>query len=233
MPRPTVPQTAPPRRGGFTLIEVMVATAVMLIMVVMIGALFRQASSSWDSGYATAEGGMAVRSVIGSLTRDLSTAIDGRIYGLKDPVEVGNTSVELVCYKPAKTENGAYRREIHRIKYVGGASVSRHDSVLNGKKGWTAVGSSTIYAGGTGANGAKCTFSAPGPIDEYDYRIYERKGKSPSFQDALAWEIPSVKVRMELTRTGSFSGLTVVSYGADGLSNSDENSDDPDDIIVK
>ena len=52
MSRPPASPSAS-RRGAFTLIEVMVATAVMLIMVVMIGALFRQASSSWDSGYAT------------------------------------------------------------------------------------------------------------------------------------------------------------------------------------
>lgn len=230
MSRPPVPQSAP-RRGGFTLIEVMVATAVMLIMVVMIGALFRQASSSWDSGYATAEGGMAVRSVIGALTRDLSTAIDGRIYGLKNPVQVDGTSVELICYKPAKASGGTYRREIHRIKYNGGASVSRTDSVLTGKSSWTRVGSSTIYAGGTGANGAKCTFHAAEPIDEYALRGYERK--APAFKDSLAWEIPSVKVRIELTRTGSFSGLTVVSHGPDGLPNDDEESDEPDDIIVK
>ena len=230
MPRSPVPQSAP-RSGGFTLIEVMVATAVMLIMVVMIGALFRQASSSWDSGYATAEGGMAVRSVVGALTRDLATAIDGRIYGLKDPVVVDNTSVELICYKPAKTEGGSYRREIHRIKYNGGSSVSRTDSVLTGKSSWTRVGSSTIYAGGSGANGAKCTFSAADPIDEYSLRDYERQ--APSFRDELAWGIPSVKVRVELTRTGSFSGLTVISCGPDGLRNDDENSDEPDDIIVK
>ena len=230
MSRPPVPQSAP-RRGGFTLIEVMVATAVMLIMVVMIGALFRQASSSWDSGYATAEGGMAVRSVIGALTRDLATAIDGRIYGLKKPVEVEGTSVELICYKPATGNGSNYQREIHRIKYNGGSSVSRTDSVLTGKSSWTRVGSSTIYAGGTGANGAKCTFHAAEPIDEYALRGYERK--APAFKDSLAWEIPSVKVRIELTRTGSFSGLTVISHGPDGLPNDDENSDEPDDIIVK
>ena len=230
MSRPPVPQSAP-RRGGFTLIEVMVATAVMLIMVVMIGALFRQASSSWDSGYATAEGGMAVRSVIGALTRDLATAIDGRIYGLDKPVKVDGSSVELICYKPAKASGGTYRREIHRIKYDGGPSVRRTDSVLIGNA-WKPVGKpSTIYAGGTGANGAKCTFRAADPIDEYKLRSYERK--APAFKDSLAWEIPSVKVRVELTRTGSFSGLTVISHGPDGLPNDDEESDEPDDIIVK
>ena len=92
-------------------------------------------------------------------------------------------------------------------------------------------GSSTIYAGGTGANGAKCTFHAAEPIDEYALRGYERK--APAFKDSLAWEIPSVKVRIELTRTGSFSGLTVISHGPDGLPNDDENSDEPDDIIVQ
>lgn len=230
MSRPPVSPSAS-RRGAFTLIEVMVATAVMLIMVVMIGALFRQASSSWDSGYATSEGGMAVRSIVGALTRDLSTAIDGRIYGLSDPVVVSDGSVELICYKPATTAGTTYRRELHRIKYVGGSSVSRQDSVLDGKA-WKALGSSTIYAGGTGANGAKCEFSAAPSIDA-TYRDRGYEDDAPSFHSDVAWEIPSVKVRLKLTRTGAFSGLTVVSYGPDGLPNGDADSEDADDIIVK
>jgi len=219
------------RRGAFTLIEVMVATAVMLIMVVMIGALFRQASSSWDSGYATSEGGMAVRSISGALTRDLATSIDGRIYGLSAPVVVSGNSVEMICYKPATSTSGSYRRELHRIKYVGGSSVSRQDSVLDGKS-WRSLGSSTIYAGGTGANGAKCEFSAADPIDA-KYRTRDYEDDAPDFNSDVAWEIPSVKVRLQLTRTGAFSGLTVVSHGPDGLPNGDADSDDADDIIVK
>ena len=56
------------RTEGFTLIEVMVATTILLLMTVMMGALFRQASSAWDAGNAQAEGGMIVRGVVGAIT---------------------------------------------------------------------------------------------------------------------------------------------------------------------
>ena len=46
--RPPERRTGRPegRKAGFTLIEVMVATVVMAIMIVMIGGLFQQASSA-------------------------------------------------------------------------------------------------------------------------------------------------------------------------------------------
>ena len=215
----------------------MVATAVMLIMVVMIGALFRQASSSWDSGYATSEGGMAVRAVVGAITRDLATAVDGRIYDSEwaGPVLVQDEKVEMYCYRPAKKRNGSYQRDIHHITYTGGESVTRTDEVLT-QSGWVAANpkhaSSTIYDGKSEGAGTKCncTFSTAAPIRE---SLRNRNYESPAFKKNFAWEIPSVKVRIEISRTGSFSGLSVVSYGPDGVSNSDSNSDDPDDIIVK
>ena len=222
------------RRDAFTLIEVMVATAVVLILVVMIGALFRQASSSWDSGYATAEGDMAVRAVVGALTRDLATAVDGRLYEeWETPIMVESEKVDMYCFRPEKMKNGTYHRAIHHITYQGGDKVRRTDEVLTAG-GWVPANkkaSSTIYGGGTAANGARCTFSAANPIDDaLRTRNYEKRSR---FKNEFAWEIPSVKVRVELTRTGQFSGLSVVSWGPDGRSNDSEDSDDPDDIIVK
>ena len=140
----------------------------------------------------------------------------------------------MICYKPATGKGSNYQREIHYIHYkCENDKVKREDSVLDDKdKGWKSLGSSTIYAGGTGANGAKCEFSAASPIDaKHRDRGYE--DDAPSFHSDVAWEIPSVKVRLKLTRTGAFSGLTVVSYGPDGLPNGDSDSEDADDIIVK
>ena len=97
-------------RTGFTLIEVLVATAVMAIMVVMIGGLFQQASSSWDAGYVRAEGGMAVRAVVGALTRDAATAVDGRRFGLSAPVEV--TGSQITMYRLAPGAVGGNRDNV-------------------------------------------------------------------------------------------------------------------------
>ena len=106
------------RLKGFTLIEVMVATAVMAIMVVMIGGLFQQASSSWDAGYIRAEGGMAVRAVVGALTRDAATAIDGRRFGLSAPVEASGSTITMYRLAPGAVGGNP---DIVRVVYTGGS----------------------------------------------------------------------------------------------------------------
>lgn len=221
-------------RTGFTLIEVMVATAVMAIMVVMIGGLFQQASSSWDAGYIRAEGGMAVRAVVGALTRDAATAVDGRRFesSWTGPIKVQSTKVEMYRLAPGAVGRN---RDIVKVVYEGGSTVKR------------TVGSeppSTIYSGGSGSNGANFTFSAGPEADgtqtsaaarPYERRYYDSTGsqKTSDFPAEVRWSVPYVKVRCALTRSGTFSGLTVRSLGRDGLAIGDPDEAAKDDIIVR
>ena len=218
-------------RTGFTLIEVMVATAVMAIMVVMIGGLFQQASSSWDAGYVRAEGGMAVRAVVGALTRDAATAVDGRRFGLSAPVEVSGSKITMYRLAPGAV---AGSRDIVKVVYEGGSTVKR---IVDGK-------SSTLYSGGSGSNGANFTFSAGPEADgtqtsaaarPYERRYYDSTGsqKTSDFPAEVRWSVPYVKVRCALTRSGTFSGLTVRSLGRDGLAIGDPDEAAQDDIIVR
>ena len=219
------------RRSGFTLIEVMVATAVMAIMVVMIGGLFQQASSSWDAGYIRAEGGMAVRAVVGALTRDAATAVDGRRFGLSAPVEVDGSTITMYRLAPGAIGGN---RDIVKVVYRGGSTVTR---TVGGA-------SSTLYSGGQGSNGARFTFSA-GPeasgtqsaaaARPYEKRYYDSTGaqKTSDFPGEVSWNVPYVKVRCELTRSGTFSGLTVRSIGRDGVANGTNGETSRDDIIVR
>ena len=215
-------------RTGFTLIEVLVATAVMAIMVVMIGGLFQQASSSWDAGYVRAEGGMAVRAVVGALTRDAATAVDGRRFGLSAPVEV--TGSQITMYRLAPGAVGG-NRDIVKVVYKGGSTVKR---TVDGKE-------STLYSGGSGSNGANFTFSAGPEADgtqnaaatrPYERRYYDSTGaqKTSDFPAEVLWNVPYVKVRCQLTRKGTFSGLTVRSLGRDGIGVEEKSQDD---IIVR
>ena len=235
--RPTRPTREPAKRRtsgppdlrkGFTLIEVLVATAVMAVMVVMIGGLFQQASSSWDAGYARAEGGMAVRAVVGALMRDAATAVDGRRFGLSAPLEVSGSAITMYCLAPGAVGGN---RDIVKIVYSGGSKVTR---TVGGK-------SSVIYAGGDAAHGATFSFSA-GPEPDgtqaaaatrpYEKRYYDSTGaqKTSDFPTEVLWNVPYVKVRCKLTRTGSFSGLSVRSLGRDGIGVEDKSQDD---ILVR
>ena len=222
--RPSEPRTGRPkgRTAGFTLIEVMVATAVMGIMIAMIGGLFQQASSAWDAGYIRAEGGMAVRAVVGALTRDVATAVDGRRFGLSKPIEVSDSNITM--YRLFPGADG--RRDIRKVTYTGGKTVTRS---IEGE------GSSTLYDEPKDkAYKAEFSFYA-GPetsqtFGSATYRPYERGSRFP---DEIAWTIPYVKVRCKLERSGSFSGLTVRSLGRDGVENGSADDKSQDDIIVR
>ena len=58
------------------MIEVLVASAILTVIVMMLGMIFQQSSLAWRSGSKRAEGFMQVRSLIGAIQRDASQAID-------------------------------------------------------------------------------------------------------------------------------------------------------------
>ena len=202
-------------RTGFSLIEVMVATTVLAIIVLLLGGVFQQASSSWDAGFVRAEGGMAVRAVVGSLARDLSTAVDGRRFGLTAPIE----TITLARLRDGVAP-GDGGHDVQIVQYsASGSTVTR--KILKGA-GAGEKTSSVIYSPpeNAGGNGAVFTFS-PGPAADYG-RSYE----DAEF-NTVKWTVPSVKVRCKLTREGVFSGLTVRSLGRDSAEGT------KDDIVVR
>ena len=221
--RPSDRKTARPRGrpAAVTLIEVMVATAVMVIMVLMVGSVFQQTSSSWDAGYARAEGGMAVRTVVGSLTRDLATAVDGRRFGLSDPVVCSGGSLKLVRFGT----DGSFEEVTYSLGY---------DTAARSAKNLRTKASSNTqlyYRDADSPYHAAFSFSARNLSDgEFPLRDFE---EDSDFPDSIAWTVPYVKVRCELRREGLVSGLYVRSLGRNGLPNDDAQSKSDDDIIVR
>jgi len=67
-------------RYGFSLIEVMVATVLLMVIVGMVGLVFRQNTLMWNSGMRRAEGMGLVRMALGTIERDLRNAVDGSKY---------------------------------------------------------------------------------------------------------------------------------------------------------
>ena len=231
-------------RAAFSLIEVMVATAILMVVVLMIGQLFTQASRSWDSGYARAEGGMVVRSVAGTLARDLETAVDMRDFvGGKDPIKISegsSGSIEFV--RLARSEDG-FEKEYRHVKYSfsGGSRCTREETALkrNSNGRWQDDGSTvrTLLSGKDGeeynGRGYESSFTVSairadlGRVDNDRPYNAEDVGEA-TWSDASSAPV-GVKLRFELKPTGSFSGLSVVSYGRDGTEN--RLSKTKDDII--
>lgn len=245
--------------AGFSLIEVMVATAILMVVVLMVGSIFTQASSAWDSGYSHAEGGAALRGVAGALTRDLQTAVDMRDFFPNEtaPIVTSGSSIEFVSLKindrqpgdSATSSEGEAPREFVRIKYtVTDGKVQREESKLkrttnSGAPKWekgdttTTVlwnGSSSSASGSSGGSSFEAGFSMT-PIeiesDQFDNRPYNAADAEEANWAAEGDStVVGVKLRMELKTSGAFSSLHVTSYGRDGLPNSE--SKNKDDILA-
>jgi Tfp pilus assembly protein PilV len=63
-------------QSGFSMIEVLVASTIMIMIVMMLGMLFQQTSQAWRTGKQRADTYQQVRALFGSIQRDASTAID-------------------------------------------------------------------------------------------------------------------------------------------------------------
>lgn len=73
------------RRRGFSLVEILVATTLLLIITVIISMVFQQAGGAWASGTGRANAESAIRGVLGSIERDLLNAVDARDYDWPNP----------------------------------------------------------------------------------------------------------------------------------------------------
>ncbi len=60
------------------MIEVLVASTILTVIVMMLGMLFQSTSLAWRTGVQRADSFMQVRGFFGAIQRDLSAAIDGR-----------------------------------------------------------------------------------------------------------------------------------------------------------
>ena len=61
--------------SGFTLIEVLVATFILLVMVLILSKIYHQASIAWSAGFRRADGNMTGRATVGFMARELMNAV--------------------------------------------------------------------------------------------------------------------------------------------------------------
>ena len=67
-------------RGGFSLVEILVATTVLLIIVMLVSMIFQQTNAAYQSGTVRVEAMMELRSVVGTIARDLTLAVNSDHY---------------------------------------------------------------------------------------------------------------------------------------------------------
>ncbi|MBQ9726388.1 MAG: prepilin-type N-terminal cleavage/methylation domain-containing protein [Kiritimatiellae bacterium] len=222
------------RNEGFTLIELVVATAVLLVLTLIIGALFRQALSAWDTGRIRGEGGMIVRGLVGTVSKDLTTAIDGRPYGFDLPKASGS-SLDFVCLRAAEPDESPARFEVHHITYSGATRTDR----VRTASGWTTVSTVDLADSDSSSFTIKSVeYAAIGmpSAASQKARGYETE-TGFSGADSAKWggnAGPSaVKIRVTFQEKGRFEGLAVRSKGPNGFGDEESGSKFSDDIVIQ
>ena len=203
------------KAAGFSLIEVLVATALLIMIVGMIGFVFRQSSMSWDSGIRRAEGITRVRAVIGAIERDVRSAIDAREFG-KEIAGYQNFTSEKLCFvallEPEVDDPDQRVPALITYKAPGGIRVERTAQRLKCSGGtWSLGTSETSTLLDSEQNAAiKIVFDSVDPPGA-------TRGGLPAY----------VTIQAKFITATSFSSLSVVSYGRDGKRGT------RDDIIVE
>jgi len=82
------------RRAGFSMVEVLVASSIMVVIVMLLGMLFQQTSLAWRTGVKRADGFVQIRSAIGAIQRDAAAAVDARYLPKELRAQLGDGSAK-------------------------------------------------------------------------------------------------------------------------------------------
>ena len=98
---------------GFTLIEVLVATFILVVMVMILSKIYHQANVAWSAGFRRADGNMTGRSAVGFMARELMNAVGEAEY-LNNYNIAGGSSISFISLTG---ENASSERVARRITY--------------------------------------------------------------------------------------------------------------------
>lgn len=105
----------PESRGGFSLIEILVATTILVILVLVMSSIFHQSSVAWDGGVRKTENNLMARALLGFMSRELSQAVmDPDIFSGDTLITEGDNKITFVTFADT---NSASRRLVRKITY--------------------------------------------------------------------------------------------------------------------
>ena len=113
------------RRSGFSLIEILIATTILLVIVVLASLVFQQMTGAYQTGERKMDSQVILRNVIGAITRDLALAVDSEDYpGLEDANSFGQSQITFLALTGTPGVKGDTEiRTLQKISYSYGGSV--------------------------------------------------------------------------------------------------------------
>ena len=92
------------RRGGFSLIEILVATIILMVIVLLMSMVFQQSSGAYQSGTTRVNAQKVLRIVLGVISRDMALAVDSRFYpGRVQQFDADNVAFVALTGRPDAT----------------------------------------------------------------------------------------------------------------------------------
>ena len=184
------------RDEGFTLIEVLVATTILVILVLVMSSVFHQSSVAWDGGMRKAEGNMTGRAILGFMSREMSEAVVDASHTNLFKMEIHPDSATFVTLRGTNDMATPRGRIAEEIEYtLVGQKVKR--TRTNEKDPYWHSGSSDMAWLGSRVKSLKFTTS---------------DGQTTYTNMPPAW----VHIQLSVERSADVSGLTAWSYGPDG-----------------
>lgn len=134
------------REAGFSMVEVLVASTILIVIVMLLSMIFQQTSLAWRAGVKRADGYLGIRAVLSAIQRDASAMID--ISNI--PVNLRNGSQEFgsssLKFYTLNTrvfaDDNSAMRALRYITY--NASGHREEYALEANSGWQLIESSDV-----------------------------------------------------------------------------------------
>lgn len=217
------------RRKAFSLIELMVAMAVLGIIVVMMAALFQQTSVSWKAGDTQSKRYSLLRGALGAIERDLVSAVDARVLfrdmdQLKEQKFSASGMTFFILKAPTRDlSDGDYakrQREIHKITYKLGGTVERTEEYWNNDR-FDSASTVDLLAGGSisEVDGSAGSGNADENISVSVSYVNRHGGSSLDDGEIPSAVLLKVSIDNEFLKTYD---VGVMSRGPDGLEDTDD-----------
>ncbi len=154
-------------RSGFSLIEILIATSILLVIVVLASLVFQQMTGAYQTGERKMDSQVVLRNVIGSITRDLALAVDSSTYTGLDVNKISDgTSIKFLALtgSPGLDDDDNAVRTAQVITYTwSGAVVTRKEQSTTCVEGnWRTVG---------GERTAKLNDAQNSPIADFEFIV--------------------------------------------------------------
>ena len=146
--------------AGFSLVEILVATTILLVIVILASLVFQQTTGAYDTGERKVSANVALRNILGSISRDLTLAVDPEEYNGLPGNSWGASTIKFAALTgragyDAKGMKNDDCRTLQVITYTTGQNVHRKAqsysyNVKNGK--WSTCGApsdSDVYKAGS------------------------------------------------------------------------------------